>query len=172
MTQERSSPEFVGVRRSSSGFVGAEFATWKCCCQSGKTGYKNAILLSACCFSMLFRGENVKTHVGRRKCLDIFARKVKFVGVCRAESFTDCVNIKIFTKSVTNILFQGQIETGNSYWSAGPPGSVLCISADLIPYEPASSRKKPRSREATGQAEKPRSQKAQRMTRMKCMKGI
>ena len=37
--------------------------------------------------------------------------------------------------------FQGRIETGNSYWSAGPPGSVLCMSADLIPYEPASSRK-------------------------------
>ena len=31
---------------------------------------------------------------------------------------------------------------------------------------------KPRSREATGQAEEPRSQKAQRMTQMKCMKGI
>ena len=27
MIQERSSPEFVGVRRGSSGFVGAEFAT-------------------------------------------------------------------------------------------------------------------------------------------------
>ena len=53
-----------GVRRSSSGFVGAEGAPWKCCCQSGKTDYKNAIVLSACCFSMRFRGENVKTHVG------------------------------------------------------------------------------------------------------------
>ena len=44
---------------------------------------------------------------------------------------------------MSRIFFQGQIETGYSYCSAGPPGSVFCISADLIPYEPVSSRKNP-----------------------------
>ena len=57
MTQERSSPEFVGVRRGRMCYVKMLLPKWK-------TGYKNAILLSACCFSMRFRGENVKTHVG------------------------------------------------------------------------------------------------------------
>ena len=76
MTQERSSPEFVGVRRGSSG---PNLLRENVVAKMEKLVIKNAILLSACCFSMRFRGENVKKT--RRKCLDIFARKVKFVGV-------------------------------------------------------------------------------------------
>ena len=88
---------------------------------------------------MRFRGE--KRQNTRRKCLKIFAHKVKFVGVCRAQSFTD--RVSIFTKSVTNIFSKARWKHGTPYFSAGPPGSVLCISADLIPYEPVGSRKKP-----------------------------
>ena len=32
-TKRKPEKKFAGVRRSSSGFVGADFATWKCCCQ-------------------------------------------------------------------------------------------------------------------------------------------
>ena len=128
----QSSSEFVGVRRGRICYVKMSLPKWK-------TGYKNAILLSACCFSMRFRGENLKTRVGNvwtslraRLSSSEFASGLKFYRL-RKDLYQKCHAYS----------FQGQIETGNSYCSAGPPGSVLCISADLIPYEPASSRKKP-----------------------------
>ena len=87
---------------------------------------------------MRFRGENVKTHVGNVwTSLRARLSSPEFVGL---------KVLQIAQRSlpkVSRIFFQGQIETGNSYCSAGPPGSVLCISADLIPYEPASPRKNP-----------------------------
>ena len=119
---------------SSSGFVGAEFATWKFCFQSGKTGYKNAIWFLRACFSMRFRGG--KRQNTRTKCLKKNARKVK--------SGLEFYRLrKELCQKCHEYSFQGQIETGTPCCSTGPPGSVLGISAHLIPYEPVSPRKKP-----------------------------
>ena len=74
----QSSPEFAGVRRGSSG---PNFYV-KMLLQKLQKLVKNVILTSECCFSMRFSGETCQNT--RRKCLKIFAHKVKFVGVCRA----------------------------------------------------------------------------------------
>ena len=64
ISQVRSSPEFVGVRRSSSGFVGAEFLRENAVAKVEKVVEKNAILTSECCFPCVLGAKNVKTHVG------------------------------------------------------------------------------------------------------------
>ena len=61
MTQEPSSPEFVGVRRGSSG---PNLLRENVVAKVEKMVIKMRFYFLRAVFSMRFRGDNVKTHVG------------------------------------------------------------------------------------------------------------